>query len=462
MQQPNIILILTDHFRRDALTPAVAPNLWRLAGNGTAFAHAMSASPLCQPARCSIISGMLPSHTGACGNQSNPLHERGDWAPDGSPGGIDTFMHHFQRAGYTTALIGKHHYIDRYGMDMDVKSDNDALKTYGFDYVCQVLDDGESMHNENEYTAWLAGQNKLDAFRECFGTHAWQAKAMPFGAEASADAFIGRQGIAFIEKCEANKPFYLNLSFIGPHPPFWYGEDFTGKNDENILDVPRGAENSPETRRIRAAYLAKCRLIDRAVGDLIHTLKVQNLYDNTVFVFTSDHGDCLGDFGIWGKRYFYESSVGVPLFISGGPVPQQARLNGARVSKALCSHLDLYPTLLGLAGITPRPDQRRTGIDLVAMLATDGGGHEKIVAELATAMMIRIPHWKLVYDAEAGGVVQLFNLRRDKDELDNLAGVPGYEAITGELVAQLLSDKIRRTQFTHVKEEQGLQEVRVP
>ena len=190
-------------------------------------------------------------------------------------------------------------------------------------------------------------------------------------------------------------------------------------------------------------------------------LTARDLLDDTVIIFSSDHGDCLGDFGIWDKRYFYESSVGVPLLMSGPGVPRGERRNGPRVSRALVSHLDLYPTLLALAEAGGKPERQRAGRDILAMLRDEpGAGHAAVFAELATSVMVRTGGWKLVFDPEEGGVRQLFNLAVDPEELTNLAGVAGYEAITLELVQRLLAHRIRLTQTTQVKEEQRLQRVR--
>ncbi len=442
--KPNVILILTDHFRRDALGPKT-PNLNRLAAQGVRFANAYSAAPLCQPARCCIITGMHPTATGVCGNQSPPI--RDDLRDD-------TFMRRLQQAGYYTALIGKHHYIDRYGIGMDVTDDDDELRLYGFDHVFQVVDDGENQHNDDRYTKHLLEQNKRDEFREAFAGNAWSCKPHPFEADETADGFIGVNGVRFVEEYDKDQPFYLNLSFIGPHPPYWHPGGQDAKPD--AMPSAKGVADDEATRMRRWHYQQKCALIDSYVGKLVNALKAKDLLENTVIIFTSDHGDMLGDFGIWDKRFFYEESVGVPLFACGGPVEGEARQNGARVSKALVSHLDLYPTILGLAGTEGPPDRRRVGKDLL-----HDPGHESIVSELATTMMIRTGNWKLVYDPQAGGVQQLFNLVRDPEELDNLAGAAGYEAVAADLLEQLLADKIRRTQFTHVKEEQRLQRVHI-
>ena len=442
--KPNIVLILTDHFRRDALGPQT-PSLTRLAGQGVRFANAYSAAPLCQPARCCIITGMHPTATGVCGNQSPPVH------PDLRD---DTSMRRLQNAGYYTALIGKHHYIDRYGIGMDVTDDDDELRRYGFDYVFQVVDDGENQHNTDRYTKHLQEHGRLDEFRAAFRQNAWCCKPHPFEADDTADGLIGTTGVSFVKNYERDQPFYLNLSFIGPHPPFWHPGDQDAKPDQ--MPPPKGAADSEGARVRRWHYQQKCTLIDSYVGRLVDALQAKDRLANTVIIFTSDHGDMLGDFGIWDKRYFYEESVGVPLFLCGGPVEGAVRQNGARVSKALVSHLDLYPTILHLAGNEAPPDRRRVGEDLL-----ENAGHEYVVSELASAMMIRTGNWKLVHDPQAGGVQHLFNLVRDPQELDNLAGVAGYEAVTRDLLEKLLDDKIRRTQFTHAKEEQRLQRVHI-
>ncbi len=448
MKKPNIILILTDHFRRDALHPELTPNLSRLARQGTQFVNAYSASPLCQPARNCIITGMHASDNGICGNQQPPLTAELR---------SQTFMHHLQAAGYYTALVGKHHYIDRYGIGMDVTEDDGAIQAYGFDSVFQVADDGENGHNDDRYTAYLRQQGKLEEFRSALAAH---TPIHPFEPVDTADGFIGINGVKCIETFAKDQPFYLNLSFIGPHPPFWHPGEGTPEPG-SILNPPKAVANVEAVNRRRAHYLAKCRLIDDYVGRLRDALERKGCLDNTVIIFTSDHGDMLGDRGIWDKRYFYEESVGVPLFMAGGPAQGEQRMCGARVSKALVNHLDLYPTVLDLAGVKADRCCRRPGRSLLQMLNETAPGHDHVIAELATAMMIRTSNWKLAYDPEAGGVQQLHNLVVDPEELQNLAGVAGYEQITAQLIEKLLESKIRRSQVTQVKEEQRLQRVHI-
>ncbi|MFI4911922.1 MAG: sulfatase [Sedimentisphaeraceae bacterium JB056] len=448
-QKTNIVFILTDHFRPDAVCSST-PNLEKLASKGVLFTNAYCASPLCQPARTSIATGKFPSQTGICGNQSPPVS---DSMRD------DTYINHLQNGGYCTALIGKHHFIDRYGIGMDVRSDKEEVQKYGFDYVLQVLDDGENTHNKDNYTAYLEEKGLYNEFIKVFPDRAWQCKPHPFDEDDTVDGFIGNNAIKFITDYSENKPFYLNVGFVGPHPPFWHPGQLKHK-PENLAD-PIGATFSEEDKIMKAHFMDRCSLIDKYIGKLVDALKQKGIYENTLIVFSSDHGEMGGDFGIWDKRFCYEQSWGVPLIISGSLVTGQQRKCGNRVSKSLVSHLDLYPTFLHAAGITPSLSSSRWGKNIFSMLDDQpGSGHEDLHAQLGTVHMMRNGNWKISYDPEAGGVQYLFNLRNDPKELCNLAGVAGYENITSELLAKMLNHRIRLTQFTQVKEEQRVQDAR--
>ncbi len=243
--QPNIILIITDHFRRDGLG-SHTPNLNKLADRGALFHNAYCASPLCQPARNCIVTGLHNFQHKVCGNMSTPITE--DLRSD-------TFMHHLRTSGYTTAMIGKHHYIDRYGVGMDVKEDHEDILAYGFDHVVQVLDDGETMHNDDDYTAYLEKKSMLKAFRDSWKTHL-SKYTHPFDEDDSADGFIGKTGVEYVRDISTDKPFYMNLGFIGPHPPLWHPGELTVKPED--MDLPLGGENVEYAQMRRAHYTEKC------------------------------------------------------------------------------------------------------------------------------------------------------------------------------------------------------------
>jgi arylsulfatase len=482
-QNPNIVFILTDHFRPDVLTGPQArytmPELLDIADRGTLFTNCYSASPLCQPARSSLITGLYPSQHGICGNQAPPVPP---WLRK------ETFMHQLKQAGYYTALIGKHHYLDRAGMHMDVRDDYPTVKEYGFDHVFTVDDDHINLYNNDEYTQYLKETGRFEEFKNVFEERAWECGVNPFPEDDTPDGFIGMNAEKFIREYDREKPFYLNLSFIGPHPPYWHPGDL--HHDPESMEEPLGTECCEDLyrgevlyeakgltpRENRAHYMDKCSLIDRRIGRLESALRERGFLENTIIIFTSDHGDNLGDYGVWDKRFFYEQSVGVPLVIAGPAVPRQERLNGARLCKALVTHLDLYPTMLELAGEGTAEAglkyRRRVGHNLFrpgrSILSTLGdeytgglaGFHDAVYAELATSAMVRTAGWKLVFDPEQGGVTHLYNLTSDHHERENLAGRAGYETTTSRLLEKLLAHKVKSTQYTHQKEEKRMQHIR--
>jgi arylsulfatase A-like enzyme len=396
---------------------------------------------------------MYPFQTGICGNQSPPLRDSLR---------NDTFMHHLREADYYTALIGKHHYLDRYGLGVDVTSDDDEVKRYGFDSVFQVTDDGENLLNDDEYTKHLAKHGLLEQFRKCKvqpNHNDWTFKH-PFDEENTVDGFIGTNGVRFIADYNRDQPFYLFLSFIGPHPPLWHPNELRHRPDD--MPAPVNGTDDEHTKTRRAHYMDRCSYIDSYVGQVVAALEQRGILDQTVIIFTSDHGDTLGDHRKWDKRFMFKSSVEVPLVIRNPDMAINNRLDGPQVSRALVSHVDLYPTILALAGIDPPPSRARDGRNLMDVVNhVRGSSHGEVFADLATTVMIRTPNWKLVIDPQQGGIQYLFNLAVDPDERENLAGHAGYETVTRDLVQQILAQRIRLTQYTHAKEEQRLQRVHV-
>lgn len=454
---PNIMLILTDQFRPDALQYVQTPHLCALAQRGVTFANAYCASPLCQPSRTSLVHGSYPTSHGVCGNMNTPLAEAER---------EDTYPRHLQRAGYTTALIGKHHHIDRWRAGVDIAEDDDAVQSFGYDHVLQVDDD--HLTNQDAYTRFLDARGKLEAFQEMTCSGKYDPTA--FTVEEFDDGFIGEQAVAYIERYAQDAPFYLHVGFLGPHPPYWVPEPYASQYHPEASPAPKvpvsATEPDPRTvaraQRARAQYFGRIALIDAYVGRIVSALAQRGILDNTLIIFTADHGDLIGDYDIFDKRYFYEQSVRVPLIIAGPGVELNPRL-GARTCRELVSGVDLYPTCLHVAGMTAGQENnrvRREGISLLDLANDRVAPRSAVFSELGTQMMVRDANWKFVYDAEGDGAQALFNLRRDPEELDNLAGVAGYEAVEARYTRMLLSRLIRLTHTTQEKERERLQRVR--
>lgn len=455
-KQPNIIFIMVDQMRPDYLIGSTNPHLTNLANSGVQFIHAYTASPLCQPSRTSIVTGLYPSQTKIYGNQTGPIdNDLRD----------QTFMKKLQENGYYTAFIGKHHYIDRYatGTNM-VLEDEEEIQKYGFDRVIQVADIGEHIPSENktenvdDYIYYLRekGLEKqyFDEIRNGIrdGIH-------PLKSEDTEDGFIGLKAVDFIENYDRSAPFYLGISFIGPHPPYVVPEEFARTASEQTRS-PINAPSNPGLQKKRARYTDMITHIDHYIGKIVESLKQKGIYENTTLVFTADHGDNLGDHKIWDKRYFYESSAGVPMILSGSQIPGRDIRIGTIRSKALVSTLDIYPTILSLADIdVPDPLPGKNLLDIIK--GHPGNLRDAVYSQLGTLVMVRTARWKMVFDPEQGGTYYLFNLINDPQELNNLAGVAGYEMITAELTKKLLSFYIGLDQSTQMKEQLRLQKVRV-
>ena len=451
MAQPHILFLLADQMRPDALPKARTPNLDALGRRGVRFENSYCAAPLCQPSRNCIITGKFPTDHGVCGNMNVPIsmEER-----------ADTYAQHLRHAGYHTALIGKHHYYDRFAVGMDVMEDDEEIQGYGYDHVWQVVDD--HLRNQDTYTRFLGETGKLEQFQEITRQRAYHKDAL--AVHEFDDGYIGETAVTYIENCDQDGPLYLQVGFLGPHPPYWVVGEYAEMYDPADMAPPKAVRDAAQierTKRVRAQYLGRVSLIDHYVGKLCAALEERGMLENTLILFTADHGDTLGDYGIWDKRHFYEPSVRVPLVMAGPGVELNPRLGG-RVCRALVNAVDLYPTFLDAAGCENLlGNGGRSGKSLLGILNDTVPRRNEIYSELGTMMMVRDANWKLVYDAEQGGVQYLFNLRRDPEEMDNLAGVAEYRDIEATYVDKLLNRLIRMTHFTHDKEQGRLQRVRV-
>ncbi|MBT3378742.1 MAG: sulfatase-like hydrolase/transferase [Lentisphaerae bacterium] len=453
MTQPNILFVLVDQMRPDEWNGTLTPNLARIAKGGISFPNAYSAAPLCQPARNCIITGKYPTVTGVCGNMNTPV---------GDSDRRDTYARHLQSAGYHTAYIGKHHYIDRYNVGMDLIDDDDDFRAYGYDHVWHVSDVIEGAHNDDRYTHWLAEQGKLNAHRANLKRDHYES----FAPEETVDGYICTKALEWVSAYEGNQPFMLTVGIVGPHPPYWAPGKYKTMFSPEDVPAPKGVSDPTEIQRAKYARARKwgmIRMIDDYVGELWAKLEEKGMLEDTMFVFTADHGDTIGDYGTNDKRFFYDCSAGVPLILAGASVPIDPR-EPPLECKTLVSGVDLYPTFLDAAGcehLLGSDPGRRCGKSLLRLIDDRERPRPAVFSELGTSIMVRTPQWKLVFDPEEGGVRMLFNRYRDPDELDNLAGTPGHQDVEKRLVELCLEHTIRQTRFTHTKERKRVQQVRV-
>ena len=402
--------------RSVAANPIVqAPHLNQLAEEGVVFERAYCPSPLCVPSRAAMMTGLLPSNNGAYDNA-------GDY-----PASMPTMAHQLRRAGYTTTLAGKMHFIgpdQLHGFERRLTTD---VYPAGFDWIPDWDSDRRFPWYHDMSSVFRAGPVRATL-------------QIDYDQET---AYAARR--ALTDAARQDRPFFIAASFTFPHDPFevprQYWDPYEGVEIDDPVIGP-DANPDPHTNRLlamietdlkqpspeeiraaRRAYYGAVSFVDDVLGDLLATLRHLRLRDDTVVIFTSDHGEMLGEHGLWYKMSPFEGSLGVPLIIA-APTRFQPR----RVTTPV-STIDLYPTVVQLAG-SGDSATNLDGQSLVPLLE-GGSDHDPVAAEylaegLSQPQVILIDgQWKLVRCP--GDPDLLFDLEHDPNEVSNLAGT-GLEA----------------------------------
>ncbi len=441
--RPNFLIFMVDQLSGTLFAdgPAEflnAPNLRRLSDKAVNFTASYCASPLCVPARASFMSGKLPSRTGVYDNAAE------------FPASVPTFAHHLRRAGYDTVLTGKMHFV---GPD----------QLHGF----------ENRLTTDIYPAdfgwtpdWSKPDERIDWWYHNMSSVVGAGVAettnqLEFDDEV---AFTARSELYRLARRQDQRPFCMTVSFTHPHDPYVARKKYWDLYDDGAFPAPaigpiEYADQDPHSQRLldacdarrfnitenntrgaRRAYFANVSYLDEIIGGILEVGHSCGLDRNTVIIFLSDHGDMLGERGLWFKMSCYEGSVRVPLLIH---APDRF---APRNVSAPVSSLDLLPTFLDMAGIDGSEfKQELDGESLLPMLnGNDPGPDRYLVAEyaaegaVAPLVILRQGDLKLVY-CEADPP-QLFDLKTDPQELRNLAQDPAY----GKQLAALKQEMKRR------------------
>ena len=385
--RPNILLLLPDQWRGDWMSTnheldIRTPNLDRLARLGMRFDRAVVASPLCAPSRACIASGMEYEHAGTPGNDGDyPLKQQ-------------TFYRKLRDSGYEVLACGK--------MDM-AKSANwwgidgkwrlngwgfsDGINNAGkIDQVIGVeLNDG---HPADPYMTFLQARGLMQEHLKDYRLRMKGGYAATFPTPLSdavyCDNWVTGNGLELLNHAPAGKPWFLQVNWPGPHNP----EDITASMERSVRSRPMPAVNgsnqySPDVNRtIRQNYTAMCENIDRRVGEFLDRLEKSGQLDNTLIVFSSDHGEMLGDHGRWGKTVPFEPSVNVPMLITGPGIRKNV------TSSALVSSIDLTATFLDYGGASTAGID---GLSLRAVLQGEKEIHRRVVYS-------GLGPWRMVFD----------------------------------------------------------------
>ena len=453
VNKPNILLIMADQLAPQFLPcyghkVVKAPTLTKLADEGVVFESAYTNSPLCAPSRFVMMSGRLPSKISAWDNAVEFSSE------------VPTYSHYLSSKGYRTCLSGKMHFVGP-----------DQLHGYQDRLTTDVYPSDFTWHPD-----WDRADERLDWYHNMeVVTKAGPCKRSMYLDYDDEAVFSAKRYIFDYARDDSDEPFFLTLSMIQPHDPYLCREDKWNSYKEEDIDLPAtplgtveedphaarlrhsyGASdvelNEQQIRNARRAYYGSISDIDDKVADVLNTIEEAGLSDNTIVIFTADHGDMLGERGMWFKMSYLEHSARVPLIVHAPKHFSERRV------KQSVSLVDLLPTLVEMANDGKGFDYATPleGRSLMSHL-TNGKGHDEVIGEyfgegVASPMfMIRRGTRKFI---TSEGSDHLYDLANDPHERNNLANNLAFkselEALKAEISQNydlnLLQDRVLESQ----------------
>ena len=431
MPKPNILFIMTDQQRWDAMGCSGGwvrtPHLDSIAREGVRFSNCVTNSPVCIPARVSLATGRYPHNTGVWRNFHYDM-------PIDTP----TWMQAIRKAGYRTSVFGKTHLHHHAG---DLREREYLVNAYGLDDVDEIGGPRASARVLSHMTArWKAlgiwDQYKAD-YQERFANKPHIVRPSPLPLEEYADVYVGQRAKAYLRDYTRSEPWFCWVSFGGPHEPWDAPEPYASMVKANTMPkpVPRpeittGAPEGYLNKRLQAAptltpedisamranYAGNISLIDDQIGEILHTITDRREIDNTVIIFSSDHGEMNGDYGLIYKENFLNGAVRVPLLVR-TPETLHSPVKGT-IADCPVEWMDIGPTLVQLAGGELKHTQFARS--LCSVLEDSEKGHRDFaISEIHGEIMIMDRKWKMALNAK-GIPYLLFDLENDPREINNL------------------------------------------
>ena len=435
--RPHILFLMTDQQRGDCLgadgNRAIrTPNLDRIAAEGVRFRSAYSSTPTCTPARTALLTGLSPWHHGMLG-----MTTMADRYPLEKPRAL-------HEAGYSTCAIGKNHFFpwrNGHGYEQMMLDEHCA---------CGRGAPRNPKEERTDYEAWFWSEApNLNPHATGLGWNDRTGKPFALPERLHPTAWTGQTAVNFIDSYQRSNPFFLKISFIRPHSPYDPPARFMRMYEDVELpraqvgkwasryeernsardDIWRGKLPEEEIRRSRQAYYGCVTQVDEQVGRILEALERRGWLDETLIVFTSDHGDMTGDQNLWRKSYAYESSAHIPMLMRWPKGLIDAR-RGQTMSQPV-ELRDVLATFLDAAGSEPaRPIDGRS---LLSLVKANGVGWREFIDLEHNICYSPDNHWNALTDGKwkyifhaKDGEEQLFDVGKDPHELNDLAGDPAH------------------------------------
>ncbi len=428
--RPNILFIMADQYRGDCLGvdghPCIhTPNLDRLAREGAHFSAAYTCTPSCTPARSALLSGLGPWRNGMLGYG----RVAGKYPVE--------FPQAMRDAGYYTTGIGKMHWYPQrstHGFHQTILDESSREETTDFrsDYRCWFA----SMAPTREYDATGIGWNDYES-----GVYVLPEELHP-------TRWTGDVACNFLEHYDREEPFFLKVSFARPHSPydppkrwmdFYADKDIPEarvgdwaeryeKRSGNVSHIWHGDLGKAQVRKSRQGYYGNISFIDEQIGRMLALLEQRGELDDTLIIFTADHGDMVGDHHMWRKTYAYEGSARIPMLVRWPAAIEAAR--GVTLPQPV-ELRDVLPTCLDAAG--QQLDYHFDGASMLEPIRGNTGGWREYIDLEHDVCYGKENHWNALTDGRIkyiyhafDGAEQLFDLDKDPGEEQDLANDPSY------------------------------------
>lgn len=422
--KPNILILMADQMAPSALAAygnrvVRTPTIDRLAATGVVFDSAYCNSPLCAPSRFSFLSGLLPSRIGGYDNACE------------FPADRPTIAHHLRHRGYRTILAGKMHFVgpdQLHGFEERLTTD-----IYPADFAWTP-----DWTRFEDRPSWYHSMDSVLTAGPCVRTN-----QLDYDEEVT---FTTRRKLFEIARGSDDRPFFMVMSLTHPHDPFAIPRRYWDLYDDAEIALPRitipiaqqdphslrlrhvcgldlDAVTDDQVRAARHAYYGAISFVDEQIGSVLETLADTGLAEDTIILLIGDHGEMLGERGLWYKMNFFEGGARIPMIVAA-----PGRFAPRRVAESV-SLVDLLPTLIDLAGGDDDTATPRDGTSLMPHLA-GAQGPDLVLGEylgegaIAPIVMIRRGPFKFIHSPADPD--QLFDLSADPDELVNLALSPGH------------------------------------
>jgi arylsulfatase len=449
-QKPNLLFIMADQYRWDYLGVQGAdyvrtPNLDSIARRGVRFTQCTTNCPICAPARIGLATGLQPIRLGALDNLSF------------LPRSVPTYYQRLRDHGYRVGCVGKldlakpDGYNGRYG-------DRPCVYGWGFTHPEETegkMHAGLSPAPRGPYGFWLEQQGLYRRFHQDYLARSacdWIKDASHdsvLPTEAFEDIYIGRRAAEWLAQVPDDFPWHYFVSFVGPHDPFDPPTEYADRYrnapmppalEDTLTGKPGYTHqrnlglSASEVTVTRRQYCAAIETIDDGIGWMLDALEQRGMLDNTIIVFSSDHGEMLGDHGIYTKSVPYEAALRIPLLIAAPGV------TGGHVSNALVELIDINPTLCEMAGL---PAQENIDArSLMPILKQDAvETRTETVSAMRNFRCLRTHQYK--YIQNYNDIDELYDLVADPDELHNIAGEypEAVQQLRRRLMVRSIEDK---------------------